>query len=465
VTGGRTAIFEVLRKKEKSPMIEMTNTVSESSLRRPAGWRGGVSRRTARRIKKFVLVLALGAAMLFLTTVLAGRAQSGAHPAALLQGPAQWPNIALTPTVNGLAQPLHITHAGDSSGRLFVVEKAGVIRIVRGGSLEPTAFLSITDRVGSSGGEQGLLSVAFPPDYATRGYFYVDYTDANGDTVVSRFHLTPDPDVADPSSEEIILTEDQPYANHNGGQLAFGPDGYLYIGLGDGGSGGDPLGNGQNPATLLGAILRIDVEPHAVSFSATHRLYFPLIALQGAGGALAYRIPPTNPFTQTAGYRDEIWAWGLRNPWRFSFDRGTGDLYIGDVGQGAYEEIDFQSVASPGGENYGWAVMEGAHCYPSGPCDSTGLVLPVAEYAHSQGCAAATGGVVYRGPNPDLQGIYFYGDYCSGRVWGLRQEGGMWTTQELADTSLNVASFGEDEAGNVYVADLNGSVYQLVQGP
>jgi glucose/arabinose dehydrogenase len=247
--------------------------------------------------------------------------------------------------------------------------------------------------------------------------------------------------------------------------LAFGPDGYLYVGLGDGGGGGDPDGNGQNPATLLGNILRIDVEPHLSPFSASHRIYLPTIMSLGPGDGRRYRIPPTNPFTQTAGYRDEIWVWGLRNPWRFSFDRDTGDLYIGDVGQNTYEEIDVQPMAGPGGENYGWAIMEGSHCYPSDPCDSTGLVLPVAEYDHDQGCSV-TGGVIYRGPDPDLQGIYLYGDYCSGRIWGLTQEGETWISQVLTNTDLAVSSFGEDETGNVYVTDFwNGTVYQIGGGP
>jgi glucose/arabinose dehydrogenase len=405
--------------------------------------------------------------LLLLALALVGRGQSDTGESASAQGTVAWPGIALTHVVGGLSQPLHATHAGDGSGRLFVVEKAGVIRIVRNGSLETTPFLSITGRVGSAGGEQGLLSVAFPPDYANKGYFYVDYTDVDGNTAVSRFYVTGDLDVADPTSEQVILTIDQPYVNHNGGQLAFGPDGYLYISAGDGGSGGDPHNNGQNPATLLGTVLRIDVEPAPPApsvFTVTHRLYLPLIAAE-AGGGLLYEIPPTNPFTQTAGYRGEIWAWGLRNPWRFSFDRVTGDLYIGDVGQSSYEEIDFQPAASAGGQNYGWAIMEGTHCYPSGPCDSTGLVLPVAEYDHAQGRCAVTGGVVYRGANPNLQGIYFYGDYCNGQIWGLVQEGGTWSTQALLDTGLNIASFGEDEAGNVYVVDLGGDVYQLVEAP
>ncbi len=417
------------------------------------------------RLRAFIWVLLLSGAILFVTAVSAGLGQADRHPVASTQATVDWPSVALTPVVEGLTQPLHVTHAGDGSGRLFVVEKAGTIRVVDNGTLAPTPFLSITDRVGSSGSEQGLLSVAFPPDYGSKGYFYVDYTDVDGDTVVSRFHLD-NPDVADPSSEQVILTVEQPYANHNGGQLAFGPEGYLYIGLGDGGSGGDPQGHGQNPATLLGNILRIDVEPHTVSFSVTHRVYCPLAISPAQGGnGLAYRIPPTNPFTQTADYRDEIWAWGLRNPWRFSFDRDTSDLYIGDVGQGAYEEIDYQPAASTGGENYGWAIMEGTHCYPSAPCDATGLTLPVAEYGHDQGCSV-TGGVVYRGPDPDLQGFYFYGDYCSGRIWGRVKENGTWSTQMLANTGQAITSFGEDEAGNVYVTDFwGGAVYQLVEAP
>lgn len=418
-----------------------------------------------RRIGKLVLVLALGTTTVLLSAGLAERGRSAARPRVPAERAATWPDITLTATVDGLNQPLHVTHAGDGSGRLFVVERAGVIRIVRDGSLEPTPFLSITDRVRSAAGEQGLLSVAFPPDDATQDHFYVDYTNLNGDTIVSRFYLTADPDVADPESEEVVLTVDQPDANHNGGQLAFGPDGYLYISLGDGGGAGDPDGNAQDPATLLGSILRIDVEPDTTPFSPTHQLYLPLVLSQRAESGRNYRIPPTNPFTQTAGYRDEIWAWGLRNPWRFSFDRDTGDLYVADVGQNTYEEINVQPATGRGGENYGWPIMEGTHCYPSDPCDSTGLTLPVAEYNHGQGCSV-TGGVVYRGDNPDLRGIYLYGDFCTGRIWGLVQEEGIWSTGVLTDTSLSITAFGEDEAGNVYVTDFwNGRIYQIGEAP
>src|SRR4030095_15339060 len=254
-----------------------------------------------------------------------------------------------------------------------VVEQEGRIRIVKSQTLLSTPFLDISARV-SCCGERGLLSVAFPPNYANKGHFYVNYTNNDGNTVIARYRVTSDPDVANLNSEEILLTIEQPFANHNGGQIAFGPDGYLYIGMGDGGSAGDPQGNGQRPETLLGKLLRIDVE----------------------SGMTPYAVPSNNPFVQSRFYHGEIWALGLRNPWRFSFDRQTGDLYLGDVGQGSYEEINFQSRASFGGENYGWNIMEGKHCFNSDSCNQTGLVLPIVEYSHSEGCSV-TGGVVYRG--------------------------------------------------------------------
>jgi glucose/arabinose dehydrogenase len=353
-----------------------------------------------------------------------------------------WPQLFLTPYVGGLDQPVHITHAGDGSSRLFVVERAGRIHLVKGGVISDTAFLDISDRVESGGNEQGLLSVAFPPDYASEGRFYVYYTDLDGDTVVARYFLSADPDIADPASEEIVLTLEQPFTNHNGGQLAFGPlDGYLYIGLGDGGSADDPLGNGQSPTTMLGKMLRIDVE---------------------TGDPITYTIPASNPFTQTVGYLPEIWALGLRNPWRFAFDRQTGDLYIGDVGQNTYEEIDVQLAASPGGENYGWNVMEGEHCFSDPNCDTTGLTLPVVEYDHTLGCSV-TGGTVYRGAAyPQMEGIYLYADFCSGRIWGMQYDGGNWQGTLLLDTDYLVTTFGEDEAGELYLVDYSsGNVYRF----
>jgi len=358
----------------------------------------------------------------------------------MAQGGTDWPELVLTPVVSGLQSPVHINHAGDGSGRLFVVEQPGRIRIIQGGALLSTPFLDISNRV-SCCGERGLLSVAFPPDYASKGYFYVNYTQQAGDTVVARYAVSANPNVANASSEEVVLTVDQPYANHNGGQLAFGPaDGYLYIGMGDGGSAGDPQNRAQNPGELLGKLLHVDVE----------------------SGTRPYAIPATNPYTQTVGYRGEIWALGLRNPWRFSFDRQTMDLYIGDVGQNAWEEIDFQPANSHGGENYGWRIMEGNHCYNSANCNQNGLVLPIAEYDHTQGCSV-TGGMVYRGQTyARMQGVYFYGDYCSGNIWGLRGEGSTWQSTLLLDTAYSITTFGEDESGNLYLADyVAGNIYLI----
>jgi glucose/arabinose dehydrogenase len=351
----------------------------------------------------------------------------------------QWPQISPVRVLRGLTRPVHVAHAGDGSGRLFIVEQAGRIRVSRGGVLLPVPFLDISSRVGCCG-ERGLLSVAFPPGYGSKRYFYVDYTNTSGNTVISRFRLSSDPDVADPGSERILLTITQPYPNHNGGQLVFGPDGYLYIGMGDGGSAGDPQNNAQDPASLLGKILRIDVE----------------------SGTEPYAVPASNPFAGRTGYRGEIWALGLRNPWRFSFDSRTGDLYVADVGQNQYEEVDFQPAGSSGGENYGWRIMEAGHCFNPDPCTQTGLVQPVFEYAHTQGCSV-TGGFVYRGAlYPRMQGLYFLSDYCSGRVWALRRTGISWQSAQLLPGSFAVSTFGEDEAGNVYVADYDaGDVYRL----
>jgi len=359
--------------------------------------------------------------------------------------PAGWPQISLSRVAGGFDQPVHVAHAGDGSGRIFVVEQAGRIRILENGAVLPSPFLDIASRVACCG-EQGLLSVAFPPGFASKMHFYVNYTRRpDGATVVARYRVSVDnADVSDPASEEILLTIPQPFSNHNGGQLVFGPDNNLYIGMGDGGGAGDPLGNARNPGTLLGKLLRIDVE----------------------SGETPYGIPPENPFILTGGYLPEIWALGLRNPWRFSFDRLTGDLYIADVGQGAFEEVDFQPAGSPGGQNYGWNVMEGAACYNSATCATAGLTLPVATYDHSQGCSV-TGGMVYRGAaSPDLQGIYFYGDYCSGRIRGLRKNGAGWETAALpvpGDPPMNITTFGEDEAGEVYVANYaNGEILKIL---
>ncbi len=359
------------------------------------------------------------------------------------QQPVPWPDITLTTLAESFERPVHITHAGDGSERLFVVEQRGRILLLADGKLLPEPFLDIRSRVNCCG-ERGLLSVAFPPDFAQQGLFYVNYTRApDNATQVSRFAVSADPNRADPGSEQVLLTIAQPFTNHNGGQLAFGPDGYLYIGMGDGGSGGDPDNRAQNPQDLLGKLLRIDVN-HT--------------------GDAPYAIPEDNPFYTNPDYRDEIWALGLRNPWRFSFDRATGDLYIADVGQNAYEEINWQPASSPGGENYGWNIMEASHCYPPGTiCDPNGLTLPVFEYNHTDGDRSITGGFVYRGQRyPALQGIYFYADYVSGRIWGLRRIDDGWHNQLLYDAPFQISTFGEDESGELYLADYsNGRIYQL----
>jgi len=357
--------------------------------------------------------------------------------------------ITLQPTIEGLDQPLFVTHANDNSGRLFVVEKGGTIQIYQAGALLSTPFLDIQDRVGSNGSEQGLLGLAFAPNYATGGHFFVNYTDQKGDTVIARFQVTADDsNLADAASEFLVLAIDQPAANHNGGMLAFGPDGYLYVGMGDGGGGGDRFGNGQNPETLLGKFLRLDV---------TGDLAQP------------YLIPADNPWVNAdwngVDVRDEVWAVGLRNPWRFSFDRATGDLWTGDVGQNQYEEINFTLAGSAGVLNYGWPIMEGLHCFRgNADCETDDLVSPVAEYEHSSGCSV-TGGYVYRGAQfVVLQGVYFYGDYCTGVLWAAWPAGQVgWRTAQVADTDQLLSSFGEDEAGELYVTDLNaGTVAQVV---
>jgi glucose/arabinose dehydrogenase len=383
-------------------------------------------------------LLALFLFCFFLSTACGG---GGGSSSALPPAPPE-PAITLTQVASGFSQPLGITHAGDGSGRMFVIEQVGRVRIVREGVVAPVPFLDITDRV-LAGGERGLLGLAFPPGFPQPGHFYVNYTRvADGATVVSRFALSADPDSALVTSEEVLLEVAQPFANHNAGQLAFGPDGFLYISLGDGGSGGDPEGNGQNRSTLLGNILRIDVESDIVP----------------------YAIPPSNPFVGVPDVLSEIWAYGLRNPWRFSFDRATGDLYIADVGQNLVEEVNFQPAASAGGENYGWNIMEGSSCFNNNPdCNRADLILPVAEYRHGAGDCSVTGGFVYRGAEyPALQGIYFYADFCSGRIWGLNRNGTAWENRLLIDTTLQISSFGEDEAGNLFLADMGaGTIYKI----
>ena len=385
-------------------------------------------------------------------------ALAAASPAAAVQ---------LQSIATGLTSPVAIANAGDGSGRLFFVEQPGVIRIHDGTQVLPTPFLDITGLV-SGGGERGLLGLAFHPDYPATPYFYVHYTCApgtiscatEGDVVVARFQVSADPDVADPSSEVVILTVAKPEDNHNGGQLNFGPtDNYLYIALGDGGGAGDdhgPIGNGQNLGVLLGKILRIDVDT--------------------VQPPLNYGIPPTNPFVNMPPAREEIWAYGLRNPWRFSFDRTTADMFVGDVGQDCFEEVDFQPAASAGGENYGWRVMEGAHCFDFSNfgncafvgCNTAGLTLPILEYDGGVGNCSEIAGYRYRGSAiPSLAGAFLDADFCTGEIRRAVENGGTWTSTPLLSAAMAISTFGQDEAGELYVTDYNaGAVYRIVDfGP
>ena len=322
---------------------------------------------------------------------------------------------------------------------MFVVEQPGRIRIVENGQIVQQPYLDITDRVGSAGNEQGLLGLAFHPDFNDHPFLYVNYTDLNGNTVIARFQANGD--IADTASEKVVLQIPQPYPNHNGGEMDFGPDGLLYMGFGDGGSQGDPNGNGQNTNVLLGKILRVDVD-HSDP----------------------YGIPTGNPFVNGGG-RPEIWAYGLRNPWRFSFARNTDDLYIADVGQDAWEEVDV-ALGNPAGVNYGWNYFEGDHLY-AGPAPSgVKITMPVTEYSHADGGCAIIGGYVYAGQMSEWRGIYLYGDECSGKIWGLLNTSDPpspsgWQSQLLFQTRASITSFGQDPDGEIYLADRAGTIYRL----
>ena len=348
--------------------------------------------------------------------------------------------LGLEVVASGLSSPLYLT-APANDPRLFIVTQTGQIRIVQNGQLLPTPFLDVASRI-TSGGERGLLSVAFDPAYATNGFFYVNYTDRNGDTNVERYRVGANPNVADPASAKRILFVDQPFANHNGGHLLFGADGMLYVAMGDGGSAGDPQNNGQNRGSLLGKLLRIDVS-------------------RGD----PYAIPADNPFANQPGARGEVWAFGLRNQWRIAFDRTDRQLYVADVGQNAIEEINVVA-ASTAGVNYGWRVMEGGQCYNAANCDRSGMTQPVSTYSHAGGACSVTGGIVYRGQRiPELRGHYFYGDYCAGWVKSFRYANGQVTqSQDRALGSIgSILSFGEDAAGEMYLLSSNGTVYRFVQ--
>jgi glucose/arabinose dehydrogenase len=357
-------------------------------------------------------------------------------------GPPVLPDLILDTVATGMSHPLFVTTPPGDRARLFVVERTGQIRILKNGSLLATLFLDITPMV-STGPEQGILGMAFPPDYAASRSFVVYYVDTGVVTNLSRFHVPAGtPDVADGSVEDTLLTILQRTGDHNGGMLAYGRDGYPYLSLGDGGCCGDPDGRGQDRTDLLGSMLRLDV---------------------GATGA--YGIPPDNPWASDATFRHELWNYGLRNPWRFSFDRVTGDLYIADVGDNTREEVDVVSHISRGGENLGWRRMEGSQCFGGGGCDMTGLTLPVLDYGHDQGCSVI-GGYVYRGNAiPALRGTYFYADFCSGWIRTFRWVGGIATDQrqyDFLDPSELPNSFGEDADGELYVTTEVGNVYKIV---
>ncbi|MDQ4076752.1 MAG: PQQ-dependent sugar dehydrogenase [Chloroflexota bacterium] len=406
-----------------------------------------------RRLHRYLYALS---APILLVLLLATTSASGLHvrQANGNLDPAPTLTLGLVPFADELQQPTTIQHAGDE--RLFVLEKAGRVRVIESdGSVLPTPFLDIAEQVESDGHEQGLLGLAFHPDYASNGFFYLNYTDTQGDTVVSRFSRSAtDPDQADASSEAVLLTVQQPYTNHNGGNILFGPDGYLYIGMGDGGAGNDPDNNAQDESTLLGKMLRIDVDRRQ--------------------GSLSYAIPADNPFFDNPGAApcgeteanrcSEIWALGLRNPWRFSFDRETGDLYIGDVGQNDWEEIDFQAASSRGGENYGWRCYEGNNRNPNiPPCEVPDHVPPIHDYSHDMG-RTITGGFVYRGTTyPEMRGHYLFGDYVDGNLWALKEVDGTWQITGRMENALNNPStFGEDINGELYVADISsGRIYRI----
>ncbi len=343
-------------------------------------------------------------------------------------------DVKLVKVASGFERPTSVTNAGDGSGRVFVVEQGGLVRVMKDGKVLSQPFLDVRDLT-RAGGERGLLGLAFDPKFKQNGRLFVDYTNQNGDTVIARY--TAKGDRADPNSAKILLTIKQPYSNHNGGQLAFGPDGYLYVGMGDGGSAGDPQNNAQNLGSLLGKLLRLDVS--------------------GDG----YAIPKDNPFATKAGARGEIFAYGLRNPWRFSFDKQG--LFIADVGQNKYEEINFLPTGSAGGQNYGWHLKEADACYqPASGCEKGNLQNPILQYGHAQG-NSVTGGYVYRGGAvPALRGKYVYADFGSGTIWAATKSGNSWQASKLMDSGHNVSTFGENEAGELYLADYgSGDLYQF----
>ncbi|HUG16438.1 MAG TPA: PQQ-dependent sugar dehydrogenase [Thermomicrobiales bacterium] len=377
--------------------------------------------------------------MLVLSALMSMKGPAGPAPVSANDAPFV---LTLEPVAGGFEAPVYLTHAGDGSNRLFVVEQAGTVQALVDGVQLNVPFLDIRALVTTEGSHQGLFSIAFHPDYATNGHAYVAFTDNDGANVVARFTVSDDPNRLDPDSMLTVLSIPDRHPQHNLNHVAFGPDGYLYVSIGDEGGTADLFGNGQNLGTLYGTVLRLDVD-----------------------GAKPYAIPPDNPFVGVDGAREEIWAWGLRNPWRFSFDRATSDLFIADVGETRFEEINVQPADSPGGENYGWSEMEGFECFPIGAaCDPEGKTPPVHVYSQPVGCQSVTGGYVYRGSaSPIMSGAYLFGDFCAGQIWALRRDGDDWVSSDLLSGSLLITSFGEDEAGEIYVVDMYyRAVFRLV---
>lgn len=393
--------------------------------------------------KRLHWIVPIGLAMLVGLGLIAWQLTKPEEPTAPLPKTLTSPQIELSLVASDLLEPVAIAAVPDiQDKRLFVVERRGTIRIVNAdGRVEPTPFLDIQPKINDSGGEMGLLGLAFHPSYASNKYFYVNYTDNQGDTVIARYQASGQPGSADSASEKIILSQQQPYDNHNGGDLQFGPDGFLYIALGDGGAGGDPQDRAQDKTTLLGKLLRIDVN-----------------------NSDPYGIPADNPFVDEETARKEIWTYGLRNPWRFSFDKATGDVLIGDVGQNVLEEINFQAAGSQGGENYGWRCYEGSQAYNLAGCGDTGqYVMPIIEHDHNENRCSITGGYVYRGTAfPGLVGKYIYADYCNGQLFYAQAHDGNWTSVLAMDTELGISSFGQNSDGELFLADLaGGGIYQI----
>lgn len=416
----------------------------------------------------------IAGAIILLSTIV-GPA-SGASAIVRAQEEVVWPQLTLVSRYSGFNRPLHASFVDDGTGRIFVGEHAGRVRVVKNGQLVPAPVLDIRAQVGcyATCWETGMIGMAFPRDFAQKQYFYIYYTDSQNNSIISRFWISRDnPDRADPDSEQIILFVPQTTAVHKGGQLAFGPDGNLYIGLGDGrfATAPDINWNAQDPANLYGKVLRINTEVGVVrpesatravpgDGEAVRKVFVPMLAMNAAP---RYAIPPDNPFANMPGKRGEIWMLGFRNPYRFSFDRQNGDLYVGDVGQVRYEEIDYKPAGLPAGQNYGWPYLEGNQCYAQPNCNPQSYVAPISVYGHSNQQCAVIAGSVYRGPgNPGMQGIFFYGDFCTGKLWGVKREGQTWQTSPvLLDPDFSMTGFAEDLQGNLFAIDWRGG--RLVQ--